>query len=47
MRSTHGATHLTLATYYGQGHHRGIADTSMEGHLAAIRRYCAALADLL
>jgi hypothetical protein len=46
MGSTHGATHLTLATYYGQGHHRGIADTSMAGHLAAIRRYRAALADL-
>jgi probable F420-dependent oxidoreductase len=42
-----GATHLTLATYYGQGHHRGIADTSLAGHLAAIKRYHAALADLL
>ncbi len=42
-----GVTHLTLATYYGQGHHRGIADTSMAGHLAAIRRYHDALADLL
>jgi probable F420-dependent oxidoreductase len=42
-----GATHLTLATYYGQGHHRGIADTSMRGHLAAIRRYHDAVADLL
>jgi probable F420-dependent oxidoreductase len=43
----HGATHLTLVTYTGQGHHRGIADISMAGHLAAIRRYHAALADLL
>lgn len=42
-----GATHLTLVTYAGQGHHRGIADTSRAGHLAAIRRYHAALADLL
>jgi len=42
-----GATHLTLATYYGQGHHQGIADISMSGHLAAIQRYHAAIADLL
>jgi probable F420-dependent oxidoreductase len=42
-----GVTHLTLATYYGQGHHRGITDTSMSGHLHAIRRYRNAVADLL
>jgi probable F420-dependent oxidoreductase len=44
---TCGVTHLTLATYSGRGHLRRIAGTSLSDHLAAIKRYWNAVADLL
>ena len=42
-----GASHLTLATYSGRGHLRRIAGRSLADHLAAIKRYWDAVADLL
>jgi len=42
-----GASHLTLATYSGRGHLRRIAGRSLADHLAAIKRYWNAVADLL
>ena len=42
-----GVTHLTLATYSGRGHLRRIAGRSLADHLAAIKRYWNAVADLL
>ena len=42
-----GVTHLTLATYSGRGHLRRIAGRSPADHLAAIKRYWNAVADLL
>ena len=42
-----GITHLTLATYSGRGHLRRIAGRSLSDHLAAIKRYWNAVADLL
>jgi len=42
-----GVTDLTLGTYSGRGHLRRIECRSLSAHLAAIRRYWNAVADLL
>jgi probable F420-dependent oxidoreductase len=42
-----GVSHLTLGTYSGRGHLRRIEGRSLSDHLAAIRRYWNAVADLL
>jgi probable F420-dependent oxidoreductase len=42
-----GATHLCLTTTFDRRHHRRIAGHSMSDHLAALRRYRAAVADHL
>ncbi len=42
-----GVTHITLNSAYGQPPHRRIAGRSMADHLAAMREYHAAVADLL
>ncbi len=42
-----GVTHLTLANYYESGHLHRIAGRSMDDHLAAMKRYWHAVADLL
>lgn len=42
-----GVTDLTLATYSGRGHLRRIEGRTLADHLAAIRRYWDAVADLL
>ena len=42
-----GVTHLTLGTYSGRGHLRRIEGRTLADHLAAIKRYWNAVADLL
>ena len=42
-----GATHLTFANYYEGGHLHRIAGRSLGDHIAAMRRYWDAVADLL
>ena len=42
-----GVTHLTLANYYQSGHLQRIAGRSLGDHIAAMRRYWNAVADLL
>jgi probable F420-dependent oxidoreductase len=42
-----GVTHLTMNSTYGRNHHTRIAGRSMAEHLAAMRRYRDAVADLL
>ena len=42
-----GVTHLTLANYYASGHLRRIAGHSLGDHIASMRRYWNAVADLL
>jgi probable F420-dependent oxidoreductase len=42
-----GATHITLVTYSGRGHLRRIEGRTVGDHLAAIKRYWNAVADLL
>jgi hypothetical protein len=42
-----GVTHLTLANYYQSGHLRRIEGRSLVDHIAAMRRYWNAVADLL
>lgn len=42
-----GATHLCLTTTFNRRHHRRIAGRGLTDHLAALRRYHAAVADLL
>jgi probable F420-dependent oxidoreductase len=42
-----GVSHLTLGTYSGRGHLRRIPGRTLPDHLAAIRRYWNAVADLL
>src|SRR3954465_13842302 len=42
-----GVTHLTLGTYSGRGHLRRINGRRLADHLAAIKRYWNAVADLL
>src|SRR5215467_13521682 len=42
-----GVTHLTLGTYSGRGHLRRIDGRTLADHLAAIKRYWNAVADLL
>jgi hypothetical protein len=42
-----GVTHITLNSTYGRGPHTRIAGRSMTDHLAAMRDYHAAVADLL
>ncbi|MBL6458462.1 LLM class F420-dependent oxidoreductase [Belnapia sp. T6] len=42
-----GATHLTLTTSYGRRHHTRIAGRGVGDHLAVLRRYQAAVADLV
>jgi probable F420-dependent oxidoreductase len=42
-----GVTHLTLGTYSGRGHLRRIGGRTLADHLAAIKRYWSAVADLL
>jgi len=42
-----GVTHLTLANYYESGHLHRIAGRSLGDHIAAMRRYWNAVADLL
>jgi probable F420-dependent oxidoreductase len=42
-----GATHLCLTTTFNRRHHRRIHGHSMGDHLAALRRYHAAIADAL
>jgi hypothetical protein len=39
--------HLTLANYYQSGHLHRIAGRSLGDHIAAMRRYWNAVADLL
>lgn len=41
-----GATHITLNTTFGRGVHKRIAGRTMEDHLAAMRAWIAAVADL-
>ena len=41
-----GATHITLNTTYSRGPHQRIAGRELRDHLAAIRRYHVAVADL-
>jgi hypothetical protein len=40
-------THLTLANYYESGHLHRIGGRSLGDHIAAMRRYWSAVADLL
>jgi alkanesulfonate monooxygenase SsuD/methylene tetrahydromethanopterin reductase-like flavin-dependent oxidoreductase (luciferase family) len=42
-----GVMHLTLANYYESGHLHRIAGRSLGDHMAAMRRYWNAVADLL
>src|SRR5437868_7193887 len=42
-----GVTHLTLANYYQSGHLRRIEGRSLSDHIAAMRRYWNAVAELL
>ena len=42
-----GVTHLTLANYYQSGHLRRIEGRTLGDHIAAMRRYRSAVADLL
>jgi alkanesulfonate monooxygenase SsuD/methylene tetrahydromethanopterin reductase-like flavin-dependent oxidoreductase (luciferase family) len=42
-----GVTHLTLANYYESGHLRRIEGRTLSDHIAAMRRYWNAVADLL
>ena len=42
-----GVTHLTLANYYESGHLHRIAGRSLSDHVAAMKRYWNAVADLL
>lgn len=42
-----GATHLTLTNTFGRRHHKRIAGRTMADHLAAMRRFQAAVADAL
>jgi hypothetical protein len=42
-----GVTHLTLANYYESGHLHRIQGRSLGDHIAAMRRYWNAVADLL
>jgi probable F420-dependent oxidoreductase len=42
-----GATHLTLTNTFGRRHHRRIAGRSTQDHLGVMRRFRAAVADLL
>ena len=42
-----GVTHLTLANYYESGHLHRIAGRSLSDHIAAMRRYWNAVANLL
>ncbi|MBV8870321.1 MAG: LLM class flavin-dependent oxidoreductase, partial [Acetobacteraceae bacterium] len=42
-----GVTHVTLASTHGRGIHKRIPGRSMADHLDAIRRYRAAVGDLL
>ena len=42
-----GVTHLTLANYYESGHLHRIAGRTLGDHIAAMRRYWNAVADLL
>ncbi|HZT89336.1 MAG TPA: LLM class F420-dependent oxidoreductase [Stellaceae bacterium] len=42
-----GATHLALTTTFNRRHHKRIAGRTMADHLAALRRYRAAVADVL
>jgi len=42
-----GATHLCLTTTFHRRHHKRIAGNTMSDHLAALRRYHAAVADRL
>ena len=42
-----GVTHLTLANYYQSGHLRRIEGRTLADHIAAMRRYWNAVADLL
>jgi hypothetical protein len=42
-----GASHLTLTTFFGRRHHKRIAGRTAAEHLAALRRYRDAVADVL
>ena len=42
-----GASHLTLTTTFNRRHHRRLAGKTLADHLAAMRRYHAAVADAL
>jgi probable F420-dependent oxidoreductase len=42
-----GVSHLTLTTTFNRRHHRRIAGKTLSDHLAALRRYHAAVADAL
>ncbi len=42
-----GVTHLTLANYYQSGHLHRIEGRTLADHIAAMRRYWNAVADLL
>ena len=42
-----GVTHVTVNSCYGRGPHKRIAGRTMADHLAAMKQYHAAVADLL
>ena len=42
-----GASHICLTTTFGRRHHKRIAGTTLADHLAALKRYHAAVGDLL
>ena len=42
-----GVSHVCLTTTFGRRHHKRIAGTTLADHLAAMKRYHAAVADLL
>src|SRR4051812_5892179 len=42
-----GASHICLTTTFNRRHHQRIAGTTVEDHLAAMKRYRAAIADIL
>lgn len=42
-----GATHITLTNTFGRRHHRRIAGRGVDDHLAVMKRFQAAVADLL
>ena len=42
-----GVTHVTVANWYARGHHKRIAERTVAAHVAAMKQYRDAVADLL